>query len=346
MLAAQTTSRVKCCQVYPRLGKVGAKDTRDGGDGDSVGSRRGAEQVFAGDNNGGRHRRILRRTTSWRYHPRPRGLTRSPRSHASDVGDATAAAAAATAAAAVPPSLIIPRHSSTDLLLLAAGVKRSGGSAVDRCTRKRAMSDSAALPLPSSPSSLARDICTQEQPPQDHHHLWAREQDLLHELGRQSFATADGNDRIIGEGDWAGCDDVCKSGGIIDQETQPIVSTPSAAKGTGDRRIFFPLFLKLGSRRRIRQREETSPISDSQDPMAVPSPPQSPPPGVEVPLLSTVRTSHGIKSKLGSSFRRRRRSAKSPRGTVRGRALAAAALAYGAILKPAQGKTMQYTYID
>ena len=355
--------------MYPKSSRADDADRRNDRDEEIAGNRSGGDHVFSRGNGG--HRRVSTNTISWRYHPRPRGLQRPPQPHGAggdgdhddendDNGDGDAAAAAAAAtvsAAAVPPPLLTPKDGSKDLLLLATGVK-SSSSGVDRCTRRRSVSDSEAPLLLPSPSPLARETCKPEQLPHHRHHVLqhqqqrAQTQDLPPVTGEQNFnrptteSVGDGDDDTYSDGmeedDSAGWSDVIKSSGMFDQERGPAASTPTQKNGEAEKGVqFFPLRLRLGYRRRIRLREETCPIFDEQDPMTPLSQPQSPSAGVTVPLPST-KAYHSLKKKLGLSFRRGRRSSESPRATVRrtvgGKALAVAALAYGALWEPTQGK--------
>lgn len=190
--AAQYPPRGKCCQVYP-------KRTRSDGINNNSGPNSSGSSTD-------RVRRALRRTDSWRYHPRPRNLSRRMKSvddarsatataaafsasasgelrrpdagadyHGAD--DVAAAAAAAAAAAFVPPSWL-RSNNSTDLLMLAAGMSgnngSSSGSGHDCCTATRSwsMSDpnsvSWSLPSAKAESTEMQQQQRQQQPQQQY----------------------------------------------------------------------------------------------------------------------------------------------------------------------------------
>lgn len=330
------------------------KHNRDGSAADADSSSVGPEQVLARAED--RNRCVLKRTTSWRYHPRPRGLARPPKPE-EDVG----AAAAASAAAAVPPSWL-KSNNGVDLFLLAAGVRGGGSSGVGCSTAKRrSLSDSTAVLLSSSPtsargmSSLAREAqqqrrehAEQEQQHHQNNHLPQHQPQQWQawniSVAKQSFGIQgreeadDGGEKTHDDEEEGGSDS--SRSATIPRETQPaaaISSTTTTAESEKKVRL-FPSWMRLGSRRRIRLREEgtSSSVSDNQGPPVL-SPPQSPSAGVAAPLLpSTAKSS--LKSAVGSSFRRRRRpSTPSPRA-VGGKAVVAATLACGVIFEPARGE--------
>lgn len=346
MNAAQKTGKGKCCQVYP-------KHNRNSGAHDARSSSPGAKQVSARAKD--RNRRKLKRTTSWRYHPRPRGLVRpQPERYIS-------AAAVPSAAAAMPPPWLRSNYGA-DLLLLAAGV-RGGSSSVVGCstTRRRSLSDSTAVALSSASSSsrsiasLAREArrqqCGRQKDQEQEHHETnhfpreeepqGRGQDLS--VSDQSFGTQDteegtGEEQAMGEGEgWQNSSS--RSANIL-REAQPAVASPTAVTTvTSEKRgvqQLFPSWLRVRLRRLTRPREEDSPKTDSLHPpvIALPQPPSA-------AVAATARGStaaRSFRSAVRSCFRRRRRPSKPSRETVAGKTVVAAALACGAIFQPEQGE--------
>ncbi|CAN0119257.1 unnamed protein product, partial [Ectocarpus sp. 8 AP-2014] len=204
--AAQYPPKGKCCQVYP-------KRTRSDGINNNSGPNSSGSSTD-------RVQRALRRPDSWRYHPRPRNLSRRMKSvddarsatataaalsasasgelrradadadcHGAD--DVAAAAAAAAAAAFVPPSWL-SSNNSTDLLMLAAGVSSnssSSGSGHDCCTatRSRSMSDpySVSWSLPSAKAgSTEMQQQQRQQQPQHQYQQRQEHRHLQHKLPR------------------------------------------------------------------------------------------------------------------------------------------------------------------
>ncbi|CAM9199526.1 unnamed protein product [Ectocarpus sp. 12 AP-2014] len=205
--AAQYPPKGKCCQVFPKRTRSDGINNNNSGPNSSGSST-------------DRVRRGLRRTDSWRYHPRPRDLSRRMKSvdHARsatataaaipasapgelrrpDAGadchgadDVAAAAAAAAAAAFVPPSWL-SSNNSTDLLMLAAGVssnnRRGSGSGHDCCTatRSRSMSDpnSTSWSLPSSKAESTEMPQQRQQQPQQQNQQRQEHRHLQHKLPR------------------------------------------------------------------------------------------------------------------------------------------------------------------
>lgn len=350
MSAAQNSGKGKCCQVYP-------KHIRDSDADDASSNSLGPEQVFARAK--GRNRRTLHRTTSWRYHPRPRELLARPQSErcldaaAPDkclraaAADAPAvdaatpekclhAAAVASAAAAVPPSWL-KSNSGADLLLLAAGV-RGGNDSEAGCgtTRHRSASDSTAVLLSSAPSSstsmasLAREAHRPREQPQ------GQAQALL--LADRIFDVQDTEGGVgDGEAKEEGKEVSRSRSASGSRETQPATAGPAATPYMGEKWVqLLPSWLKFGSRRRTPRTDETS-LDIQHPPVLVLSPPQSPSAAEASPLPSST-AKRSFRSAVSSSFRRRKRPSKPSRGRVGGKAVVAAALAYGRSFEPAQGE--------
>lgn len=366
MSATQNTGKARRYQVYP---KCSSRDV-DPDDSPSNNSR-GPEQVPSRAE--GRERLILYRTTSWRYHPRPRDVARPhsekliryhprPRELVRPQSEKSmGAAAAAAAAAAVPPSWL-KSNSGADLLQLAAGVRGdSSGSGTGRssATRTRSLSDSTAAVSSSASSSssksvasLAREARRQQQQrgkqeedmeerkePHENHRVPHDEQPRALVARELSGADQSCDTKKTGEGRkgaeatgkreaWHSSN---RSNNVL-RETQPDAAGPTAGTAHNERRVqLFPSWLSFGSRRRTRPREETSAICDSQDP----------PPAAAAPLPSS-KAKRSFRSTIGSSLRHRKRASKTWRGKVEGKAVvAAAALACGAVLDPAQGEQRQ-----
>ena len=351
MSAAHNNGKARRYQVYP-------KHSRDIDAVDVSSSKKsgGSGNVFARAKD--RDRRTPTRTTSWRYHPRSRGLVR-PQSE-----NVVGAAAVASAAAAVPPSWL-KSNNGADLLLLAAGVRGGSGAA-----RTRSLSDSTAVVCSSASSSsrstasLAREAHRQQQhgnlegdheEEKDHHenlHVPPPHDEESRGLvvargipaAVESFDTqeseegGDGDETTEEEGE--GWRSSYSKSTVFLRERQPAAPAPTTPKDEKIARLFLS-WLRFGSRRRTRLRDEKSPACSRQDPpVTVSSQPGSP--AVAAPLLPS-KAERCVRSTVRSSFRRGRTSsitgAKISRGKLGGKAVvAAAALACGATFAPVQGE--------
>lgn len=356
MRAAQNTAKGRYCQACP-------KHERDSDAGDPKSHSLWSEKVLARAKD--KDRRFLKRTTSWRYHPRPRGLARRPQ----QPGEKNNAVVAVSAAAAAPPSWLKPSNGPGLLLLVCRGGGGSGGNC--GATRLRSVSDSTALlwsswdswPCPSRMVSRAREA-HQEHGAQQEQGRWHRENSYhleheprqgpaqgvsaaeltLYEHEKRSCQAGGDEEKVFDEAEeWYGGRSATVCWGA---QPGAASSIPTEAKSEKGMRVLVS-WLGLGLRRRARLEEENPLVYDSQDPAISPplsppspaiSPPLSPSSAATAPLLSPPAKRSRFGSAFRSLFRRRRRPSKPSRRRMGGKVIAAATLACSAAYTPMQGK--------
>lgn len=313
-----------------------------------------------------------RRPTSWRYHPRPRDLSRklahgrqaslrnrpggalalSDTDACKNTGDIGVDAAAS--ASSVSPSWL-QADTSTDVLLLATGVRGSSmGSAVDRGKRRSRSSScsTTAISCASVPERIRPPLAVKRQQERNQQRPQHLSENLPVESGEQAqkdvtAATQDragvctAHERIELEEKEEHLNStrrVCIGDGLTD--SGPSASTPTAPPAeSGKEGRLVPRLLSFSSLRwNTRQREKSSPCFSSRGIIRhLPPParsPSSPPSSSPSTVLLPTASRRGTKNTIRSSCR----LPKFRQRTVRGKALVAVALACCATLEPAKGE--------